>query len=226
MDLMQFRATVAQSAPPEGMSLALQTLWWDAKGDWDRAHQCAQQDEGKTGSIVHAYLHRKEGDMRNAGGWYNRAGREPATVSLEEEWQSLAEEMLALPAIEGARGAMDGFMAAFNASDAEAIRTRWFHFPHVRFHSGTVTVMQAPEDYDNLVWNEPRPVGGLGAVGVGLCGGDRCRAGEGAFPRAVHPVSRGWQCDRQLPVALYRDTQGRPLGDPGPLELGRMKRRT
>ena len=76
----------------------MQTLWWDAKGDWNRAHECAQQDEGKTGSAVHAYLHRKEGDMRNAGGWYGRAGREPATVSLEEEWTALAEEMLGLQA--------------------------------------------------------------------------------------------------------------------------------
>ena len=49
MDLTQFRATVAQEAPPDGISLALQTLWWDAKGDWDRAHNCAQADEGKTG---------------------------------------------------------------------------------------------------------------------------------------------------------------------------------
>jgi hypothetical protein len=153
MDLTQFRATTAASAPPEGMSLALQTLWWDAKGDWNRAHQCAQQDEGKTGAIVHAYLHRKEGDQRNAGGWYSRAGRPPATVSLEEEWQSLADEMLTRQETAGARAAMDGFMAAFNARDSEAIRTRWFHFPHVRFHSGTVTVMQLPEDYHNLVWD-------------------------------------------------------------------------
>ena len=98
MDLSEFRETLTQNTPPEGMSLALQTLWWDAKGDWDRAHQCAQQDEGGTGSIVHAYLHRKEGDMRNATGWYSRAGRVPATVSLDEEWTSLAEEMLALQA--------------------------------------------------------------------------------------------------------------------------------
>ena len=49
MDIVQFRSTVAASAPPDGMSLALQTLWWDAKGDWNRAHQCAQQDEDKTG---------------------------------------------------------------------------------------------------------------------------------------------------------------------------------
>ena len=98
MKLSEFRASVEQDEPPDAISLALQTLWWDAKGDWDRAHQCAQQDEGKTGSSVHAYLHRKEGDMRNAGGWYSRAGREPPAVPLEEEWTSLAEEMLALQA--------------------------------------------------------------------------------------------------------------------------------
>jgi hypothetical protein len=153
MDLAQFRATVIEAVPPEGLSLALQTLWWDAKGDWDRAHTCAQQDEGKTGSAVHAYLHRKEGDMRNAGGWYSRAGRAPATISLEEEWRSLADEMLTVQAVEGARAAMDGFMAAFNARDAEAIRSRWFHFPHVRFHGGQVTVMPTPADYHNMVWD-------------------------------------------------------------------------
>ena len=95
MDVTQFRATVASGMPPEGISLALQTLWWDAKGDWNRAHQCAQQDEGKTGSIVHAYLHRKEGDMRNAGGWYSRAGKEMPDHSLQEEWDLLAAEFLA-----------------------------------------------------------------------------------------------------------------------------------
>ena len=54
--------------------------------------------------------------------------------------------------IAAARAAMDGFMAAFNAEDAEAIRTTWFHFPHVRFHSGKVTVMEKPADFHNLVW--------------------------------------------------------------------------
>ena len=94
MDLGEFRGTLAQSEPPKGMSFALQTLWWDAKGEWDRAHQCAQKDEGKTGSAVHAYLHRKEGDMRNAAGWYSRAGRVAPTSSLETEWESLARELL------------------------------------------------------------------------------------------------------------------------------------
>ncbi len=58
---------------------------------------------------------------------------------------------------------MDGFMAAFNAEDAEAIRTRWFHFPHVRFHSGQVTVIARAEDYTtNLVWGRTGESAGWG----------------------------------------------------------------
>ena len=78
MDLGEFRGTLAQGEPPEGLSFALQTLWWDAKGDWDRAHQCAQKDEGKTGSAVPPICI-AGGDMRNAGGSFSRAGREPPT---------------------------------------------------------------------------------------------------------------------------------------------------
>jgi len=64
-------------------------------------------------------------------------------------------------AISGARAALDGFMAAFNREDAEAIRTRWFHFPHVRFHSGKVTVMATVADYHNLVWSKEGDHAGL-----------------------------------------------------------------
>ena len=101
MQLPDFRATLAQDAPPAGVSDALQALWWDAKGDWNRAHQCAQRDEGRTGSIVHAYLHRKEGDLSNARGWYSRAGRPVAETTLEAEWDSLARELLAGKSPEG-----------------------------------------------------------------------------------------------------------------------------
>jgi hypothetical protein len=95
MDLTEFRASLAHDTPPESLNLALQTLWWDAKGDWDRAHQCVQQDNGQTGSSVHAYLHRKEGDLSNAGHWYRRAGRTQPTGTLEQEWEALARELLA-----------------------------------------------------------------------------------------------------------------------------------
>jgi hypothetical protein len=95
MDLTAFRASLPAAAPPASASLPLQALWWDAKGDWGKAHECAQAEPGPNGNAVHAYLHRKEPDLANARYWYNRAGRSPATGSLEEEWDSLASELLA-----------------------------------------------------------------------------------------------------------------------------------
>lgn len=55
--------------------------------------------------------------------------------------------------IAAARAAMDGFMEALNREDEQAIRDRWFHFPHVRFHSGTVTVFETPAQFRSLVIN-------------------------------------------------------------------------
>ena len=68
--------------------------WWEAKGDWKRAHACAQEDHTPNGAIVHAYLHRVEGDLSNAAGWYSRAGRPPSTAPLAEEWAALASAFL------------------------------------------------------------------------------------------------------------------------------------
>ena len=95
MDLAEFRATLQTNAPPASASLPLQALWWDAKGDWAKAHECAQADPGAAGAAVHAYLHRKEPDLANARYWYHRAGRSPATGTLEQEWDALAAELLA-----------------------------------------------------------------------------------------------------------------------------------
>lgn len=93
MNLTEFRSSV-QAAEPPPVAPPLQALWWDAKGDWARAHERAQADPGPAGAAVHAYLHRKEPDLANARYWYNRAGRAPATGSLEHEWDALAAEML------------------------------------------------------------------------------------------------------------------------------------
>jgi hypothetical protein len=94
MDAATFHASTEQPVPPTSLSLPLQALWWEAKGDWAKAHECAQADPGPIGAAVHAYLHRKEPDPANARYWYNRAGRTPATVSLDDEWQALATELL------------------------------------------------------------------------------------------------------------------------------------
>ena len=97
MDLAAFRASLAAAAPPDGLGPAEQALWWDAKGDWDRAHALAQADEGGAGDWVHAYLHRKEGDAGNAGYWYRRAGKPASGAPLDEEWAAIAAALLAEP---------------------------------------------------------------------------------------------------------------------------------
>lgn len=94
MDRTAFRLSLQGAEPPSPLSLPLQALWWDAKGDWDRAHTCAQDDGGPDGAAVHAYLHRKEPDPGNARYWYTRAGRPPATGSLDREWDALVAELL------------------------------------------------------------------------------------------------------------------------------------
>jgi hypothetical protein len=95
MTLEDFRASLATPAPPPGLPPALAGLWWDAKDDWARAHDCAQDQDDAAGSLVHAYLHRKEGDLSNAAYWYRRAGRPVAAGPLAAEWESLAAELLA-----------------------------------------------------------------------------------------------------------------------------------
>ena len=94
MDVREFRLALSADAPPAGASDLLQALWYDAKGNWARAHQIAQSVQGKAGARVHAYLHRKEGDLDNAGYWHERAGSAMPEVTLEQEWESLAAELL------------------------------------------------------------------------------------------------------------------------------------
>ena len=97
MSFEELQRTIAsETSAPAGLSAALEALWHDARGDWEQAHTCAQDDHSRDGSWVHAYLHRKEGDRGNAGYWYSRAGRTmpAAGVSLETEWATIARELL------------------------------------------------------------------------------------------------------------------------------------
>lgn len=94
MNIAEFRESLDSDAPPSNLSCAQAGLWWDAKGDWARAHESAQQDTGPAGAWVHAYLHRKEGDTENAGYWYAQAGKAPAQGSLELEWAEITKQLL------------------------------------------------------------------------------------------------------------------------------------
>jgi hypothetical protein len=94
MTLDEFRQSLTEAKPPAGLTQALLGLWWDAKGNWKRAHESAQHDEGMEGSLVHAYLHRKEGDQSNAAYWYSRAGKPVCREPLDAEWLSIVTALL------------------------------------------------------------------------------------------------------------------------------------
>ena len=83
-----------KDANPDQFRGALLALWWDAQGNWEQAHEVAQDVEDSEGAWVHAYLHRKESDLGNAGYWYRRADRQPATGALELEWTHIVETLL------------------------------------------------------------------------------------------------------------------------------------
>jgi hypothetical protein len=94
MDVATFRQSLASGSPPAGLAAPLAALWQAASGDWNAAHALVQDEAGAEAAWVHAYLHRVEGDLANAGYWYRRAGRPAATGPLDAEWQAIAAALL------------------------------------------------------------------------------------------------------------------------------------
>jgi len=90
-----FEETLKSGQPPANLSAALQGLWWDAKGDWNSAHACVDACVDEAGMRVHAYLHRKEGDLANAAYWYSRVESTVPDISLAEECDALRHSLLA-----------------------------------------------------------------------------------------------------------------------------------
>jgi hypothetical protein len=91
MQIEDFRALLPLESPPDRLPPVLAALWWDAKGDWARAHELVDSLETIEGMAVHAYLHRKEGAISNADYWYRRAGEQFHRTTLEAEWEALVE---------------------------------------------------------------------------------------------------------------------------------------
>lgn len=94
MTFEEFRKSLNNDRPPAGLREVLKALWWDAKDDWQKAHETAQDVSNADGAWVHAYLHRKEGDQWNAGYWYGRAGKTKCDDPLDAEWEAIVRELL------------------------------------------------------------------------------------------------------------------------------------
>jgi hypothetical protein len=94
MTFEELKASLAADKPETGMPALAEALWYDAKGNWEKAHDIAQEANTPAHCLLHAYLHRKEGDTWNANYWYNRAGRKMPSASLEAEWEAIAREFL------------------------------------------------------------------------------------------------------------------------------------
>lgn len=89
MTVAEFRKSIEGETPPAGLDPILLSLWYDAKGDWEKSHAIVQDLETKEAALIHAYLHRKEGDIGNADYWYHQAGMKRKNHSIEEEWNLL-----------------------------------------------------------------------------------------------------------------------------------------
>ena len=94
MTLQQFQASLTEPTPAPDLSPSLRALWWDARGNWTRAHAEVDDLDTPPAMAVHAYLHRREGDLANASYWYRRAGISPHRDALEAEWTTLVERLL------------------------------------------------------------------------------------------------------------------------------------
>jgi len=91
--MADFKASLVNTGPAEGLAPPLAALWWAAKGDWDAAHKIVQDEDTRDAAWVHAYLHRVEGDLSNAGYWYRQAGQPAAKDSLEVEWERIVSAL-------------------------------------------------------------------------------------------------------------------------------------
>ena len=89
-----FYLTFSYAVPPPALSAPLAALWWAKKGEWDKAHRLVMEADGADAAWVHAYLHRVEGDLGNAGYWYRQAGKPAASGDLEAEWVAMVEALL------------------------------------------------------------------------------------------------------------------------------------
>jgi hypothetical protein len=94
MTFEKYKQTLQQDEAPAQLDEPLQAMWYAAKGNWEKAHELAQERNDSASAWVHAYLHRKEGDILNAQYWYTRASRSVPHSTLEQEWDTIVSTLL------------------------------------------------------------------------------------------------------------------------------------
>ena len=94
VNMADLKASLSDAAPATTLSPPLAALWWAAKGNWDQAHKIVQDEDDANSAWVHAYLHRVEGDLGNAGYWYRRAGKPVAKDPLQDEWERIVSALI------------------------------------------------------------------------------------------------------------------------------------
>lgn len=92
--LQEFKASLKDQKPDPTLSAQLLALWHDGKGNWHEAHKQVDHLNDSLSAHVHAYLHRKEGDIWNADYWYRKAKQSRPEISLDEEWEKLVIQFL------------------------------------------------------------------------------------------------------------------------------------
>lgn len=93
MDIYEFINSISGQKCPSN-DILIKALWFEKKGDWNRAHLIVQDIDSADAAWIHAYLHRKEGDEWNAKYWYRNASKEFPKISLDEEWEKLSIHFL------------------------------------------------------------------------------------------------------------------------------------
>ena len=94
MTFADFQNSLQNDSPPAGLAVELKAMWYAGKGEWDASHDLCQESTQAL-DWVHAWLHRQEGDLANAGYWYRRANQSMSNGTLEEEWAEISKALLA-----------------------------------------------------------------------------------------------------------------------------------
>jgi hypothetical protein len=95
MTFEEFIRSIQNAArPPAELSVPLQALWYDRRNGWQQAHTFLGDETQSDHAWVHAYLHRREGDLDNARYWYRKASQPECQADLDWEWQEITQRLL------------------------------------------------------------------------------------------------------------------------------------